>query len=226
MAADDARAAATIRTTLSGSVIAGALVVLGAQAAIATFTIDKKEHLTWFYIWSVIGAAALVASMIAGAKGITAVYADGYGGKWERGTGKMFFGPQAVLAIGGAVAVLISVYTGTLKPPEGTSAGASQRIAALERQTGELARQLQTALGELEAIKKKLGEPASYDEEARYRAIVEVQGTLKARGLYGDGAVDGLVGPKTRRALREFQRREGLPVTGRMDSATLKRLGL
>jgi len=37
---------------------------------------------------------------------------------------------------------------------------------------------------------------------------------------------DGVVGPKTRRALKRFQRANGLPVTGRADDATLAALGL
>lgn len=38
------------------------------------------------------------------------------------------------------------------------------------------------------------------------------------------GAADGFMGPRTRRALREFQRREGLPETGELDDATSLRL--
>src|SRR5690349_12695461 len=37
---------------------------------------------------------------------------------------------------------------------------------------------------------------------------------------------DGILGPKTKRALRSYQRRNGLKVTGRADTATLRSLGL
>jgi peptidoglycan hydrolase-like protein with peptidoglycan-binding domain len=37
---------------------------------------------------------------------------------------------------------------------------------------------------------------------------------------------DGVIGPQTRRAIKRFQRRNGLPVTGRADTATLTALGL
>jgi peptidoglycan hydrolase-like protein with peptidoglycan-binding domain len=37
---------------------------------------------------------------------------------------------------------------------------------------------------------------------------------------------DGVIGPKTRRALKRFQRANGLRVTGRADAATLAALGL
>jgi len=37
---------------------------------------------------------------------------------------------------------------------------------------------------------------------------------------------DGIFGPKTKRALKNYQRRNGLKVTGRADTATLRSLGL
>jgi len=51
------------------------------------------------------------------------------------------------------------------------------------------------------------------------------QETLKAKGLY-EGEVDGIVGPKTRQALREYQKSEGLAVTGRLDAPTALKLGV
>jgi peptidoglycan hydrolase-like protein with peptidoglycan-binding domain len=39
-------------------------------------------------------------------------------------------------------------------------------------------------------------------------------------------AADGIVGPRTRRATRGFQRRHGLPVTGIIDARTLRALGV
>jgi SH3 domain-containing YSC84-like protein 1 len=52
-----------------------------------------------------------------------------------------------------------------------------------------------------------------------------LQEALKAKGFY-DGGVDGIVGPKTREALRDYQKSEGLPVTGRLDAATAEKLGV
>jgi lipid-binding SYLF domain-containing protein len=51
------------------------------------------------------------------------------------------------------------------------------------------------------------------------------QEALKAKGFY-DGEVDGVVGPKTRRAISEYQKSERLEVTGRLDSLTAEKLGL
>ena len=55
--------------------------------------------------------------------------------------------------------------------------------------------------------------------------VIRVQAALMRRGFY-NGDIDGLLGPKTRAALRAFQRTEGIPQTGRMDIATLTRLGI
>jgi peptidoglycan hydrolase-like protein with peptidoglycan-binding domain len=53
--------------------------------------------------------------------------------------------------------------------------------------------------------------------------IRRAQQALKAQGLYSD-KIDGVRGPKTREALRQFQAREGLQQTARLDSATQQRL--
>src|ERR1700747_1597327 len=48
-----------------------------------------------------------------------------------------------------------------------------------------------------------------------------VQRALAQRGYY-KGRIDDKLGPETRRAIREFQRKEGLRASGRVDSATIK----
>lgn len=45
-----------------------------------------------------------------------------------------------------------------------------------------------------------------------------------ARAGYSPGAVDGIFGPKTEAALRQFQKAAGLPVTGKSDRATWQAL--
>lgn len=49
--------------------------------------------------------------------------------------------------------------------------------------------------------------------------IARAQGQLLERG-FDPGPVDGLMGPRTRSAIRKFQRDRGLPVNGRLDDAT------
>src|SRR5580704_9515812 len=52
-----------------------------------------------------------------------------------------------------------------------------------------------------------------------------VQRALAQRGYY-KGRIDDKLGPETRRAIREFQRKEGLRSSGRVDSATVEALKL
>ena len=52
-----------------------------------------------------------------------------------------------------------------------------------------------------------------------------VQERLKAEGVYA-GSVDGIMGPQTETALRRYQEKEGLPVSGAADEETLKELQL
>lgn len=64
-----------------------------------------------------------------------------------------------------------------------------------------------------------------YGDLSPAQVIANVQTALQEQGYYDD-EVDGLIGPRTRAALRDFQRDNGLPVTAAIDGPTLKALGL
>lgn len=53
--------------------------------------------------------------------------------------------------------------------------------------------------------------------------IRRAQQALQAQGLY-DAKIDGIIGPRTREALRQFQAREGLEQTAQLDNPTRQRL--
>ncbi len=55
--------------------------------------------------------------------------------------------------------------------------------------------------------------------------LTKVQRQLWNLGYY-KGDIDGAFGPVTQRAIETFQRENGLPITGRLDSQTLKRLNV
>ena len=55
--------------------------------------------------------------------------------------------------------------------------------------------------------------------------VAAVQRRL-ARGGYYHGSVDGVIGPATRSAIRSFERNNGLPVDGEIDSQLLRTMGL
>jgi hypothetical protein len=57
-----------------------------------------------------------------------------------------------------------------------------------------------------------------------YSAEADVQAALANRGYYR-GRIDGVIGARTRNAIRAFQRDNGLPVTGRVDGRLLNALG-
>ncbi|HEV8680789.1 MAG TPA: peptidoglycan-binding domain-containing protein [Stellaceae bacterium] len=59
--------------------------------------------------------------------------------------------------------------------------------------------------------------------EATEADIRQAQEQLKAQGLY-KGAIDGDLGPQTKMALSQFQRRNGLPETATLDMQTRERL--
>lgn len=55
--------------------------------------------------------------------------------------------------------------------------------------------------------------------------VADVQEEL-ARGGYYRGAIDGVMGPETRNALRRYQRRNGLSADGQIGGETLSSMGL
>ena len=61
--------------------------------------------------------------------------------------------------------------------------------------------------------------------ELPFRDAVAVQ-TLLDRQNFSCNCADGVIGQKTRQALRAWQAANGLPVTGKPDELTLRRLGL
>lgn len=57
------------------------------------------------------------------------------------------------------------------------------------------------------------------------RYVREAQRALRDLG-YEPGPVDGVVGPRTREALRKYQRSERIVATGRLDPETMVRLDI
>ncbi len=77
--------------------------------------------------------------------------------------------------------------------------------------------------------------PISYDASTVYAAVISqgntgqtvrtIQTKLKNWGYY-KGSVDGIFGPKTKEAVKYFQRKNGLKVDGIVGPQTLKALGI
>ncbi|MGH9581738.1 MAG: peptidoglycan-binding domain-containing protein [Bryobacteraceae bacterium] len=57
------------------------------------------------------------------------------------------------------------------------------------------------------------------------QTVRHVQQALQAKG-YNPGTIDGMDGPHTRNALRQYQRHEHLTTNGQIDASTLSSLGI
>jgi hypothetical protein len=55
--------------------------------------------------------------------------------------------------------------------------------------------------------------------------VKDAQQKLKDQGLY-NGDIDGLIGPQTRSAIKQFQQSKGLTVNGKLDEKTLNAIGV
>jgi peptidoglycan hydrolase-like protein with peptidoglycan-binding domain len=69
------------------------------------------------------------------------------------------------------------------------------------------------------------GDHAAMGSSGGAEQVKAVQQALKDKG-HDPGAIDGVMGPKTRSALKDFQKKEGLSDSGRLDHETLARLGV
>ena len=55
--------------------------------------------------------------------------------------------------------------------------------------------------------------------------IRSAQQALQGSGM-NPGAIDGIMGPRTQQAVRDYQKQQNLPQTGQLDAATLQKLGV
>jgi peptidoglycan hydrolase-like protein with peptidoglycan-binding domain len=70
--------------------------------------------------------------------------------------------------------------------------------------------------------------PRAQDASGATQSMAQVrraQEALKDEG-HDPGPIDGVMGPRTKEALRGFQKQENLQETGRLDRETLEKLGV
>jgi Putative peptidoglycan binding domain len=77
----------------------------------------------------------------------------------------------------------------------------------------------------MEKMDKRMGSETGAGQSMDRQQVKSAQEALKDKG-FDPGEIDGAMGPRTTAALREFQKAEGLRVTGRLDSETRSKLGI
>jgi len=95
-------------------------------------------------------------------------------------------------------------------------------IAALKKARAEAVATLRDKNEPVAAVAKAPAEPATSLKKSN---IVKVQESLQEKGYY-HGSIDGIIGPITRKAIREYQKAEHLPETGQVDEQTAAKLGV
>jgi hypothetical protein len=137
---EDRRAASSLIVSLSTYVTTASLAILAVEAAIATFVLDQRTELTFFYVLAGLGAFFLVLSVYLGGRGIDELSVAGHKGRWEVRTKSGLFGWQSSLALAGLVFVLASAFTGEAKEqtPDPLVSNLEQRVASLESQVARL----------------------------------------------------------------------------------------
>jgi peptidoglycan hydrolase-like protein with peptidoglycan-binding domain len=95
----------------------------------------------------------------------------------------------------------------------GTSNGAGQPNSTGEMKSHE---------GSMKGHDSSMKSPDSAGNQSKIRRVQEA---LKTEG-HDPGPIDGMMGPKTQEALRQYQRQENLKETGRLDQDTMSKLGV
>jgi hypothetical protein len=156
---DDRRTAANITSSLSSYLITAALGVIAAQTVIVTFILDKREHLLWFYVISVMALVAAIESIYFGGKGIWQLTRRGYEGDWIIRPSGARFNTQAALVLASAFFVFLSVFCGSPKPekpsvPPELAVQANQ-LRELQKNIGELETKVKTISTQLDTLKAR-----------------------------------------------------------------------
>lgn len=91
-----------------------------------------------------------------------------------------------------------------------------EQIKTLMARLEELKTQLATVRGELnDVLKTNITEGTSSDDIKKVQELLATDGQI-----YPEGQVTGYFGPRTKEAIKKFQERHGLPVTGVVDEET------
>lgn len=102
------------------------------------------------------------------------------------------------------------------------------RVSALERHVGLIEGKAWNQREDVSYLKGRVDGLNSGLQGVTHPASVKstprrIQAALKSAGFY-TGAVDGKIGPKTKQAIKEFQRARGLTADGRVGSKTWAQL--
>lgn len=165
---EDQRNAATIYTSLSSYLMTASLGVIAAQAALATFVLDERDHLTWFYVWMLAGIVSSVASIVFGGRGIAAIASGGFDGTWSLKPNGDSFNRQAAFCLLGMALLLASLFAGRPKP-ENPNAEQIQRLSTTITQQQTQIDDLRTKCAALADQLKVLSSNASHTAKKRHR---------------------------------------------------------
>ena len=134
------------------------------------------------------------------------------------------------------VSVLILSLTGCATTKQQSNVKAEElqnRITFLEKQLSQKDEEIQFLAGELEIIAGKETGGEKFSKKEQYTKGIkkpseigttkQVQTALRNAGFY-KGRIDGQIGTSTRKAIKEFQKANGLTVDGKIGKETWSKL--
>jgi hypothetical protein len=125
---EDKRQAAALTVSLSGSLTAGSVAIIGGAAAVSTFVTDKYSVSWIFYAALLVGIGLLAWGVFAGGQAVGKICSEGAEGRWTNTPDKGSFNNQAIGALFGTLVLLVAVGVGLAGERRGTEPSTSQRV--------------------------------------------------------------------------------------------------
>ena len=169
----EARTASGLVVNLSSYLVTGAIAMLGAQAVILTFVLDKRNGLIPFYCVSACASFALTAGIFLGGRGIYELIADGHKGTWKIYSRRDDFNRQALATLLGILFLGISAFLGSPKDSQAEIQNAStisslrQDIAAMEQRLQTLELKLNDQQNRLDSVTRVAASPKNKQDKGQ-----------------------------------------------------------
>ena len=125
------------------------------------------------------------------------------------------------------LAVMLTVALGAALTAPATADTAGQKVDRAVQKTKDAAEKVGDKAKDVKdrTLGRKSEGPEDHRGAAKNQEVMAAQQALKDKG-HDPGKIDGKMGPRTRAMLSDYQKAEGLKITGQLDKDTRGKLGI
>ena len=125
------------------------------------------------------------------------------------------------------LAVMFTVALGAALTAPATADTAGQKVDRAVQKTKDAGEKVSDKAKDVKdrVLGRKTEGPEDHHGAMKNQEVMATQQALKDKG-HDPGKIDGKMGPRTRAMLSDYQKAEGLKVTGQLDNDTRSKLGM